>query len=80
VSSSVVPTRRWLRRALLALIVLLLLFPIAVTGVGCALSGPVHRGPPTDHFDGERFKNMREVPHGGFGAFMRWQWTCEKGI
>ena len=71
--------RRWLRRLLLGLALLLLLFPALVTGVGCALSGPVYRGPASDHFDGERFLNMREVPHGGFGSFLRWQWTRERG-
>jgi L-ascorbate metabolism protein UlaG (beta-lactamase superfamily) len=59
--------------------VLVLLFPMVVTGIGCALSGPVHRGPRTDHFDGEAFRNLREIPHGGFGAFLKWQWTRERG-
>ena len=78
-SSSLSGRRRPLRRVLLAVALVLVSFPLAVVGVGCALSGPVHRGGKTDHFDGERFRNLREVPHGGFGAFLRWQFTRERG-
>jgi L-ascorbate metabolism protein UlaG (beta-lactamase superfamily) len=74
-----VSLRRRIRRLLLGLALLLLAFPALVTGVGCALSGPVHRGPVSDHFDGRRFRNLRDLPHGGFGAFLRWQWTRERG-
>ncbi len=49
-----------------------------VGGVGCALSGPRYEGPPSDHFDGERFQNMRKGGH-GFGDFLRWQLERGKG-
>jgi L-ascorbate metabolism protein UlaG (beta-lactamase superfamily) len=64
---------------LVGVAVSLLLVPALVAGVGCALSGPVHRGGASGHFDGKRFRNAREVPHGGFGDFVRWQWSRERG-
>jgi L-ascorbate metabolism protein UlaG (beta-lactamase superfamily) len=83
VSFSIIPPVRrphpWRRRVLLALVLLLAAVPALVTGVGCGLSGPVYRGPQSDHFDGERFRNLRDVPHGGLGAFLRWQWTRKRG-
>ncbi len=68
-----------IRRAFIVIAAAIILVPATVTGVGCALSGPVHTGPRSDHFDGERFVNMRAVPHGGFGDFLRWQWSRERG-
>jgi L-ascorbate metabolism protein UlaG (beta-lactamase superfamily) len=67
------PVRRWVRRLLLALAVLVVSFVLLVGGLGYAFSGPTYQGPPSDHFDGRRFENMRAVPHGGLGAFLRWQ-------
>src|SRR5690242_8711656 len=32
-----------------------------------------YRGPVSDHFDGKRFHNIGNVPHGGFLAFLRWR-------
>lgn len=67
--------QRWVRRVLLALGALVVVFAALVVIIGYALSGPHWRGPVTDHFDGRHFRNMRPVPHGGFGAFLRWQRT-----
>src|SRR5262245_49930947 len=70
---------RWLRRLLQVLGALVLLFALLVVSLGYAFSGPTHHGPVTDHFDGKRFHNTPEVPHGGFGAFLKWQRTRQQG-
>jgi L-ascorbate metabolism protein UlaG (beta-lactamase superfamily) len=70
---------RWLRRILYAVGGLVLLFVGLVVGLGWYFSGPAYRGPVSDHFDGEHFSNMRAVPHGGFGAFLRWQMHRQRG-
>ena len=46
--------RRWLAGALVALAVLLLWLPVALPPI---LDDIYYRGPPSDHFDGERFFN-----------------------
>jgi L-ascorbate metabolism protein UlaG (beta-lactamase superfamily) len=51
----------------------LVLAAAAVVILGYALSAPGWQGPASDHFDGERFHDLRPVPHGGLGAFLRWQ-------
>jgi L-ascorbate metabolism protein UlaG (beta-lactamase superfamily) len=48
--------------------------------IGCALSGPGWKGPPSDHFDGQRFHNRRPVEHAGFGAFLKWRWSRQPGL
>ena len=70
-----VAARRALRLAVGAVIALLL--PSSATlSVGCGvLSGSTYRGPVSAHFDGKRFHNLRDVPHGGFGRFLKWRWT-----
>jgi L-ascorbate metabolism protein UlaG (beta-lactamase superfamily) len=70
---------RWLRRILLALGVLVLLFAALVVVLGFVFSGPSYRGPVSDHFDGTRFHNVPDVPHGGFGAFLKWQRNRQQG-
>lgn len=40
---------------------------------------PAHRGPPSDHFDGRRFRNVMRARHGTVGDFLRWQATREPG-
>ena len=39
--------------------------------------GPGHRGPVTDHFDGEVFRNQNPASTAGrtFGDFLKWQRT-----
>jgi L-ascorbate metabolism protein UlaG (beta-lactamase superfamily) len=58
--------------------VLVLLVGLALV-VGCAISGPRYRGASSDHFDGKRFRNMRDVPSGGFGGFLKWQLSRQRG-
>ena len=36
-----------------------------------SISVPRYEGEPTDHFDGERFRNHEGVDH-GFGALVKW--------
>lgn len=79
-SARVSRARRWLRRLLLALGALIVAFAILVVVLGYAFSGPVHRGPVTDHFDGKQFQNMRPIPHGSFSKFLRWQRTRDKPV
>jgi L-ascorbate metabolism protein UlaG (beta-lactamase superfamily) len=74
-----VPAPRWLRRALIGLGGAILLFVLLVVVLGYAFSGPGHQGPVSDHFDGTRFHNRPDVPHGGFGAFIKWQRTRQLG-
>lgn len=57
---------------------------LAVVGAGavmgcCIFSAPRYRGPASDHFDSERFRNRRSIEHGGFGDLLRWMWTREPG-
>lgn len=68
------------RRVLRALLIVAVAFAVLVFVVGCLiLSGPHASGPPSDHFDGKRFRNMREVPHHGFGDFLKWRWSRAPG-
>jgi L-ascorbate metabolism protein UlaG (beta-lactamase superfamily) len=46
--------------------------------IRCRTSLRGHTGPPTDHFDGERFHNIRRVEQGAFD-FWKWQLTRETG-
>ena len=38
--------------------------------------GPGHRGPPSDHFNGERFFNPGGPSPKGFKDFLRWRRTA----
>jgi L-ascorbate metabolism protein UlaG (beta-lactamase superfamily) len=44
--------------------------------------GPGHRGPPSDHFDGEVFRNENRQATAGrtFGDFLRWQRTSHAAV
>jgi L-ascorbate metabolism protein UlaG (beta-lactamase superfamily) len=70
---------RVLRYVGIGLAAAVLLFVGLVLVVGYVLSGPRHRGPVSDHFDGKRFRNLKDVPHGGFFPFLRWQRTRQPG-
>lgn len=57
---------------------------LAVIGAGaamgcCVFSAPRYRGPASDHFDGDRFRNQRPTEHGGLGDVLRWIWTRDPG-
>ncbi len=50
-------------------------------------AAPKYRGPKSDHFDGERFLNLRAVKHAGLTDFLKWithrepgQWTKWRDI
>lgn len=68
------------RRGLAALAVFLVL-ALGGVGLGCALSAPVYKGVPSDHFDGTRFVTpaLRDVKRGGLWALLRWQATRQRG-
>jgi L-ascorbate metabolism protein UlaG (beta-lactamase superfamily) len=71
---------RWIRRLLLALVGLAVVFAGVVAVAGYVLSGSSYAGAASDHFDGQRFQNMRPVPHGGFFDFLKWQRTRKPGV
>jgi L-ascorbate metabolism protein UlaG (beta-lactamase superfamily) len=62
--------------AMVASVVVLL---VVANLVGCSLSAPVWRGPTTDHFDGERFRNEGETEHAGFGSMVKWMVSRDPG-
>lgn len=43
------------------------------------LSGPVYRGPKSDHFDGEEFHNLEPTEMKGLGEVLKWQLTRDRG-
>ncbi len=45
---------------------------VAALVLGCT---PLHRGPVTDHFDGERFHGPE--PDRSFGDMVRWLWEMK---
>jgi L-ascorbate metabolism protein UlaG (beta-lactamase superfamily) len=71
--------KRWLKRLLVLVVAIIVLLVGAVLIGGLAFSGPGHKGPASDHFDGKRFFNRRAAPHGGFLDFLRWQRTRQPG-
>ncbi|MDX1582027.1 MAG: MBL fold metallo-hydrolase [Thermoanaerobaculia bacterium] len=50
----------------------------SLVAVRCAFSAPRYEGPPSGHFDGERFHNLVEVEHGALD-FWKWQLTKDPG-
>lgn len=42
------------------------------------LASPPYHGPRTDHFDGRKFRNLRQA-HREEGSFLKWQLTKEQG-
>jgi L-ascorbate metabolism protein UlaG (beta-lactamase superfamily) len=71
--------RRWLRRFVGLLLTLVGLAAGLVAALGYLFSAPGYRGQASDHFDGKQFHNMKEGAHEGLGAFLRWQWTRDRG-
>lgn len=57
----------------------LVLAVLAVLGVNRRMGAPRHRGPVTDHFDGERFHNLEPFPDKGLLQLLRWQLRRERG-
>lgn len=75
--------RRRLRRSVLGGLAVLGTLVLAVLGVGCALSAPTWKGPPTDHFDGKKFSTPGAPErYGGksaLGGLLKWQAEREPG-
>jgi L-ascorbate metabolism protein UlaG (beta-lactamase superfamily) len=44
----------------------------------CVFSAPGYNGPVSDHFDGERFRNLEPFAEKSFGDVMKWRWTSSK--
>jgi L-ascorbate metabolism protein UlaG (beta-lactamase superfamily) len=68
------------RRIGLAVVTLLVLLIGSVAAAGCALSAPTWRGPPTDHFDGKKFKTPGSPDREGISGFFKWQLKRESGV
>jgi L-ascorbate metabolism protein UlaG (beta-lactamase superfamily) len=65
-------------------VLLSLLFAIAVVAglivtLGWLVSTPPYRGPITDHFDGQRFRNERATSHNDFRDAVKWATHRERG-
>lgn len=52
---------------------------IAFIAIGMLISAPVHNGPVTDHFDGNKFINPGNVAAKGFGDVFRWMLKRNQG-
>jgi L-ascorbate metabolism protein UlaG (beta-lactamase superfamily) len=59
-------------------LVLVALVAAGVAG-GCALAAPRYGGPPSPHFDGDRFHNLGDVETTGFSGIFRWMLTRDPG-
>lgn len=71
--------RSWTRTLLLASAIPMVVL-LAGTMVGCfVLSAPRHEGPVKENFDGKRFLNQEEIPRHGFGDFLRWTFSRDRG-
>jgi len=70
--------RRLFRRFFTVLAALLLILGGGVGIGGCIFSAPRWKGPPTDHFDGERFFNLE--PREERGSFLKWQLERKPGV
>jgi L-ascorbate metabolism protein UlaG (beta-lactamase superfamily) len=64
---------------MMTLFLLLLGIPLVFVFVGFLLSGPVYRGPVTDHFDGKRFINPGGVKAKGLGEVLQWMVQRKRG-
>ncbi len=64
--------RRWRRFAAVALSVPAVLVGGGLAVGGCVLSAPRYQGPPSAHFDGERFLNQGNVTEAGTADLLRW--------
>jgi L-ascorbate metabolism protein UlaG (beta-lactamase superfamily) len=64
------------RRVRIVLGTSLLLAPLAASLLGC-ITAPRHHGPPSDHFDGETFKNVDPFEERGLFDIIKWRLTSE---
>jgi L-ascorbate metabolism protein UlaG (beta-lactamase superfamily) len=66
-----------LKTVLLTLVFVLGACVAGVIALGVWISAPPYRGPVTDHFDGNRFRNQQTTAHGGFADLVKWMRTRE---
>jgi L-ascorbate metabolism protein UlaG (beta-lactamase superfamily) len=52
---------------------------LCALAAGCLFSGPRHRGPPTENFDGENFLNLEERKRPDVGEFLASRWQSTPG-
>ncbi len=71
--------RRWAKRIGVGILLLILLLLGAAAAVGLLLAGPRYAGPPSDHFDGKRFQNLRRSESEGLTGFLKWQLHSHRG-
>jgi L-ascorbate metabolism protein UlaG (beta-lactamase superfamily) len=64
---------------LLAVIIGVALTFGSIVVLGWLVSTPHYKGPVSDHFDGERFRNLRATPHNDFRNAARWAATRKRG-
>jgi L-ascorbate metabolism protein UlaG (beta-lactamase superfamily) len=70
---------RFVKRTLFFLLALVAALALVIVVLGKLFSGPRYAGPPSDHFDGSTFRNLRPVEHGGWRDFLRWQLDRKRG-
>lgn len=72
--------RKWGKRLALGLAVLVVLFVAFAVVTAYVLSSTGYGGPASNHFDGKRFRNQKEVgSSGGFKGFLKWQLNRKPG-
>ena len=64
---------------LLAIFGFILALPVILVLIGIAISGPRYRGPVSDHFDGRRFLNQRDVRAKGGMELLKWMVNRKQG-
>lgn len=57
---------------ILSVIIFLLVTLALITSLGLLLSGPVYKGPASDHFDGRKFRNPGDIEAKGLKELFRW--------
>ena len=53
---------------------------VSVAAEGCVLSAPTWKGPPSDHFDGTRFKSPDAPSRPGTSGLLKWQLNRQRGV
>jgi L-ascorbate metabolism protein UlaG (beta-lactamase superfamily) len=64
---------------MIILLLLLAAFIAFFVGSGYYLSGPVYKGPVSDHFDGKQFSNPTGIKAQGFGGVLQWMLKRKPG-
>lgn len=52
---------------------------LSIFGIVSCATPESYRGPVSDHFDGEEFRNQGATPSHGFLDLLRWRWTRQPG-